>query len=192
MPASLRITMHAGSALIFPSLLFLFLLFLPWTAFAQTSMVAGLAAIPNLDHLTQKAGYIFSGTVTSVSSGPAVTHEHVATVQVTFRVEQAVRGVRTGQTIAIREWAGLWDAAEPYRPGERVMLFLYPRSRLGLTSPVGGSQGRFDINRDGQIVLPLGRASALWPTPSIASRPSSGATISTRTLVQAIRQAERN
>jgi len=105
---------------------------------------------------TRSSGYIFAGTVRSVER-PASKGNSVATIQITFHVDQGLRGVRTGQTLVIREWAGLWESVERYRPGERVLLFLYPPSKLGLTSPVQGAMGRFQIGPDGQIVLGPGR-----------------------------------
>jgi hypothetical protein len=53
----------------------------------------------------------------------------------------------------VREWAGLWEAGERYRAGERVLLYLYPPSKLGLTSPVGGRLGRYQIGHDGLVTL---------------------------------------
>jgi hypothetical protein len=38
------------------------------------------------------------------------------------------------------------------RKGERVLLFLYPLSRLGLTSPVGGSLGQVALDASGRNV----------------------------------------
>jgi hypothetical protein len=32
-------------------------------------------------------------------------------------------------------------------------VFLYPRSKLGLTSPVGGWQGRFALDSQGELIL---------------------------------------
>ena len=66
------------------------------------------------------------------------------------QVEQALRGLRTGQRYTIREWSGLWMSAPHYRLGQRMMLFHYGPSRAGLTSPVEGSLGRYDIDRSGQ------------------------------------------
>jgi hypothetical protein len=40
-----------------------------------------------------------------------------------------------------------------YRVGERLMLFLHAPSKLGLTSPVGGSAGRFAIDQVERILL---------------------------------------
>lgn len=77
----------------------------------------------------------------------------VETIQIRFQVDRAVQGARAGQPITIREWAGLWAAGERYRVGERVMLFLYPPSKLGLTSPVGGGQGRFAVDDQGRVLI---------------------------------------
>src|SRR5579871_3317272 len=133
MVATSRVAIFWLAALLFYSL-----------AIAQGSNVAGLDAVPNLAHLTRSSGMIFRGTVTSVAKPETISD--VPAVQITFRVEEGILGVRSGQSLTIREWAGLWDAGERYRAGERVMLFLYPPSRLGLTSPVGGPQGRFNID----------------------------------------------
>ncbi len=64
-----------------------------------------------------------------------------------------MRGTASGQSVTIHEWAGLWSRGDRYRVGEHVLLFLYPPSRLGLTSPVSGAMGRFAVGRQGQILL---------------------------------------
>jgi hypothetical protein len=116
--------------------------------------------------VTQSSGYIFAGTVKSVER-VAPKGNGVATVEINFHVDQGLRGVRTGQMLAIREWAALWESGESYRLGERVLLFLYPPSKLGLTSPVQGPMGRFKIGPDGQIVLDPGRISFPAPRPHV-------------------------
>lgn len=103
--------------------------------------------------LLKSSGFIFSGTVQSVERIPAKRPGSVPVMQVVFRVEQAFRGVRAGQTLIVHEWAGLWQDGAHYRPGERVMLFLYPPSRLGLTSPVGGGAGQFRVDPQGNVVI---------------------------------------
>src|SRR5438270_14041993 len=101
---------------------------------AQTSAAADLAA---LRQLARSSRYIFSGTVISTELLDAQPGQS-NTVRVTFRVKQGVRGVRDGETFSIREWAGLWNGGAHYLRGEQVLLFLYPPSQLGLTSPVRG------------------------------------------------------
>ena len=68
-------------------------------------------------------------------------------------VDEAIRGVRQGQVVQVHEWSGLWQTGERYRVGERVLLFLYPQSKLGLTSPVGGTVGRLQIDRNRRVAL---------------------------------------
>jgi hypothetical protein len=123
------------------------------------------SAQPQHPHpLTQSSGYIFAGTVKSVER-IAPKGNGVATVQINFHIDQGLRGVRTGQTLAIHEWAGLWESGESYRPGEQVLLFLYPPSKLGLTSPVQGPMGRFKVGPEGQVTLDPRRISFLAPRP---------------------------
>jgi hypothetical protein len=109
--------------------------------------------VPGLQRLAWHSGLIFSGTVLRVehlnltgAGGPAIT-------QRTFRVQQAIRDVRAGQLVDIQEWGGLGQMGERYQPGEQVVLLLYPASRLGLTSPVGGEMGRFRVNKAGRGLL---------------------------------------
>jgi hypothetical protein len=108
---------------------------------------------PSLRQLTRDSGYIFAGRVSAIERVRASATPEVATVKITFQVEQGIRGVRTGQMLVIREWGGLWEQGERYRPGERVLLFLYRPSKLGLTSPVAGALGRFTLDKKGQINL---------------------------------------
>ena len=130
-------------------------------AVGQTSPARSLApALSSLRQLNRNSGYIFDGTVLSVQRLEQ-NETGVATVQITFRVEQAIRGTRTGQVLTIREWAGLWSSGERYRPGERLLLFLYSPGKLGLTSPVGGPLGRFPVDSAGKVGLEAGRLSAL-------------------------------
>jgi hypothetical protein len=113
-----------------------------------------------LRQLTSNAGYIFVGRVKSVQHIPA-SSGHVPTMKIRFQVEQGLRGVRSRSVLTIRQWAGLWESGERYRPGERLLLFLYRPSKLGLTSPVGGVRGRFALDHNGQVLLGMERA-ALW------------------------------
>jgi len=66
----------------------------------------------------------------------------------------------------IREWVGLWEQGERYRLGERVLLFLYRPSQLGLTSPVAGPLGRFTVDRNGKIDLQPDRIASLASNPA--------------------------
>ena len=148
-----------------------------------------LPALPRVDPLAKSSGYIFAGTVKSVER-VAAKGNGVATMVINFHVDQAMRGVRAGQTLAIREWAGLWQSGERYRPGERVLLFLYPPSKLGLTSPVGGPAGRFRIDPDGKVVLSPQQTEAPARHPRMTSRFQGRTRVSPRELVRNLRYQE--
>jgi hypothetical protein len=125
--------------------------------------------VSELRQMTRRSGAIFAGRVLSVQYlRPRFTDE-VPTMRVTFRVQRGIRGARTGGSFVLREWAALWNGGERYRVGERVLLFLYPRSRVGLTSPVGGERGRFRIDAKGQVIVNAERAE-LFERSSIRER----------------------
>jgi hypothetical protein len=137
------------------------------------SSAAQSSSISSMGRLARDSGYIFDGTVLSVDRLPDIESGSVGTVQITFRVEQAIRGARNGQVLTIREWAGLWSTGDRYRKGERLLLFLYRPSKLGLTSPVGGPLGRFPVDSAGNVILDNQKLAALSTRPGSPSRPAS-------------------
>ncbi len=145
-------------------------------------------AISNLRLLNLNSGYIFDGTVLSVQATPSEASD-VATVQIAFRVEQAIRGTRAGQILTIREWAGLWNSGERYHPGERLLLFLYSPSSLGLTSPVGGAAGRFAVDSEGNALIEVGRFPALPLDPASQTQLRARRRVNARALALAIQRA---
>jgi hypothetical protein len=128
-----------------------------------------------LSQIVSSAGIIFSGRVTAVGTAgvPAVSppERSSAWTAVTFQVEYALRGTTAGRSLTIHEWSGLSSGShkENYRIGERVFLFLYPPSRLGFTSPVGGGAGRFAVDSQGNVAMNTQHVSVL-ADPVIAGR----------------------
>lgn len=108
--------------------------------------------------LTRPAGIIFAGTVTRIERVP---EDHEQAIAITFHVESGIRGIAAGRALTITQWAGLWSFGQRYRVGERVLLFLYPRSKLGLTSSVGGPLGRFALDSSGLVLLTAQQMEAL-------------------------------
>ena len=72
-------------------------------------------------------------------------------VLIKFRVDRAIAGVRPGQVLTVREWTGAWPLHRAMREGQRLLIFLYPPSRLGLTSRVGGPLGQVVLDSRGEI-----------------------------------------
>ena len=118
--------------------------------------------------LTRHASIIFFGRVTCVSR---IVPESVAaepSLQITFAVDNGVRGAQTGAEFRLLEWPGRWLAGERYRIGERYLLFLHAPNAAALTSPVGGSAGRFLIDSKGTIDI-----SSIAPPSGTRNSPTS-------------------
>jgi hypothetical protein len=120
--------------------------------------------------IARAAGTIFSGTVTSIARRPATNAQVVETVAITFHIDNAIRGTIPGENLTISQWIGLWSGGQRYRIGERVLLFLYPPSKLGLTSCVAGGMGRFTIDPWGRVLLSAHHLSAFREDPVLGGR----------------------
>jgi hypothetical protein len=120
--------------------------------------------------IARAAGLIFSGTVRSVVRRPATRGSAVETVAITFHVESSLRGAASGEDLTISQWIGLWTSGQRYRVGQRVLLFLYPPSKLGLTSSVAGPLGRFDVDPWGRVLLSAHHLSAFRTDPVLGGR----------------------
>jgi hypothetical protein len=107
---------------------------------------------PRWEQLSRSAGMIFSGTVLGVETQRAGKDRPLPLVLTKFRVDRAIAGVQSGQVLTVREWAGAWPLHRAMRGGLRLLIFLYPPSRLGLTSPVGGPLGQVVLDSRGEIV----------------------------------------
>ncbi len=163
----------------------LVLLAFPLSAQVRPSPILRLP--PSLQQVTQRAGTIFAGMVSSITPIRATASDQIASIQITFQVEQAIRGVRIGQTLTIREWAGLWTASDRYHVGQRLMLFLYAPSKMGFTSPVGGSAGRFLVDKAGRIQLTPPQAQVTRLLPAL-SRPQFTGRIPLGDFTRAVRR----
>ncbi len=125
----------------------------------------------SLQEMVRAAGTILSGRVEEVVEariGSLPVH------RVTFALEEAVRvepGRRSadGRTVTLTFLGGQTGSGFPlrvsgmprFRPGERLVLLAYPSSDLGLTAPVGLSQGRLAVSQG-----PAGLALATAGAPS--------------------------
>lgn len=118
----------------------------------------------SLTQLTKKAGFIFAGRVLRVEYA-ASQPDRVPAVRITLQVERALLGTERGQIFTLTQWAGTWDSGPQFRPGQRLLLFLYPRSPTGLSSVVGGRLGQFDLDAGGNIVLRAEQQRLLLPQP---------------------------
>jgi hypothetical protein len=141
---------------------------------------------------------IFAGTVLG-STPPATTIDRaipasIPAVQLSFRVDRAIAGVARGQVLTIREWTGVWSSSmqRPMIKGQHILIFLYPPSRLGLTSPVGGSLGQIALDANGKNVVERKAAAATELRDASFPRShatAAGVSVSVVQLERAIRSA---
>jgi hypothetical protein len=121
---------------------------------------------------------------------PATLNRGVPAVELRFRIDGPIAGVQLGQVLTIHEWIGASSRQPTLRAGERVLIFLYPPSRLGLTSPVDGPQGQIRLDSSGQNV-PRPPAPALLPSHGAQSKNSPSAFHATAATLVPISQLER-
>ena len=140
---------------------------------------------PQWKQLSRRAGMIFAGTVlaapiqnstaqTVKTRAAAANRPNLGTtlaVELRFRVDEAIAGVEHGQILSVHEWAGAWSMHRRMTSGQRILIFLYPPSRLGLTSPVGGSLGQVALDPSGKNVLVQKRAAAIRLQNASSPRP---------------------
>jgi len=101
-----------------------------------------------LRSLASRAEDVFVGQVVRVVRKGGV-------VEVEFRVDQSVMGTQ-GAEYKLREWAGVWPPGQNrYVVGERAMVFVYPLSACGLSSPVDGAEGVVPVMVQGVGEEPL-------------------------------------
>jgi len=107
----------------------------------------------SLPQLVAAAGAIFSGKVINVWSARDPAAGFIVTCS-TIAVQDAVRGV-SGSRFTFKQYGGSYGGLNVFLAdmsyffeGEEIVAFLYPASVLGLTSPVGTTEGKFLIRRD--------------------------------------------
>jgi hypothetical protein len=105
----------------------------------------------NLAEMTSHAGRIVHGRVLEVREGRHPRQEDIAVTFIKIQVTEMIKG-GAAREISFMQYGNStqqYIAHMPkYSQGEEVVLFLYPESKLGLTSPVGQGQGKFLVRHD--------------------------------------------
>ena len=143
--------------------------FLAGAALSLISLWSALSAPPagaigrpvDLATMTERAGTIVSGRISQLRMGAHPKYQHIGALYVTVKVNDMMKGAPS-DSITFMQFSGLApqgiDARAvstaqslpdlpTYRVGEEIVLFLYPASHVGFTSPVGGEQGKFLVRR---------------------------------------------
>lgn len=114
--------------------------FLSHTAFATTVRILGLDEMVRISERVFLGKCLKAEELVDSRSGHSVREYH-------FLVTDAIKGVENGETVVFRQIRSVGQGAIPlpgiphYRKGQEILLFLHGDSKLGLTSPVGMSQG---------------------------------------------------
>lgn len=116
------------------------------------SSVNAISRQVNLTELTAGAGRIVHGRITEVRQGRHPNYSHIAVTFVTLEVLETLKGRNEGTVTFMQFAGGIGEARNFHLPrysvDEEVVLFLYPESQYGFTSPVGEGQGRFLVRHD--------------------------------------------
>lgn len=126
-----------------------------WLAILCFSTNFCLAQTPtlNLEQLVAASGFIFSGSVEKTWSERDAATGFIVTYS-TIAIAESVRGVNTSR-FTFKQYGGSYKGQNVFvadmsyfTVGEEVVAFLYPLSKLGLTSPVGVAEGKWTIQRN--------------------------------------------
>jgi hypothetical protein len=118
-----------------------------WAAQAQAQFLYRQVALPEL---SQRAPIIVQGRIVEARYEGHPDYPNLSTVLVTLQVERTLHG-GAAERLTFREFLPGLQARmgkRGYLVGQRLLLFLPEPSRYGLSSPLGGEQGRFHIWRD--------------------------------------------
>ena len=144
------------------------LLYLSSFGLAQSSDQLAAEGVlgPRWKQITRAAGMIFSGTVLEVSNKPVTESNPIPTIEAKFRVSRAIAGVQAGQVLTVREWASAGPTQRGMQAGQQTLLFFYPASSLGLTSPVAGPVGQVPLDASGRFVIATTGSGQKQPSPA--------------------------
>ncbi len=119
---------------------------------AATSLRATSVKIVNISEMVQASNRVFHGRCLSARE---TTHSNgLPIVEYTFLVTEGLKGTVEGEEVVFRQVLGFGArgfgiAGLPvFRKGQELVLFLAADSRIGLTSPIGLSQGAFLVFKD--------------------------------------------
>jgi len=117
-----------------------------WVAFLMILVLSShsksMTVLPmSLDQMAQDSGKIIHGKVIGVREE---IHEAlgIPVSVISVQTEECLKGDATGQ-VQFRQVKGM--GLPVYRQGDEIVIFLYPESKVGVTSPVGGDQGLFKV-----------------------------------------------
>ena len=104
----------------------------------------------NLEEITAAANRVFAGICTNVEEIEDDPESKLPVFKYTFKITETIKGLEGKEEITFKQWKPTVRNAG-YDTGKKYILFLFPDSERGLTSPVGFLQGQFDVEKKGLI-----------------------------------------
>lgn len=104
----------------------------------------------NLEEITSASDRIFTGTCTNVEETEEDPESKLPVFKYTFKITESIKGLEDKEQVTFKQWKPTAKDAG-YEIGKKYILFLYPNSERGLTSPVGFLQGQFEVEKKGLI-----------------------------------------
>ena len=102
----------------------------------------------DLKEITNSADRIFAGVCTKAKEIENDPASNLRIVKYTFKITEGIKGVTKKSEITFNQWKPTTNDGG-YLIGKKYVIFLYPSSSLGLTSPVGFLQGKFYVEKKG-------------------------------------------
>lgn len=124
------------------------LLILTATLFSWADRITPLS----LTEIATSAATVFEGECTEVRSGLDAESGMIATWY-TFKVTEGIKG-DLDETFTFKQYGGsdgertVVSPSAQYEKSQKVILFLYGTSKIGFSSAVGLTQGKFNIEED--------------------------------------------
>lgn len=103
----------------------------------------------NLKEIVDASGIIFTGNCTSSEDIENDVESKLPVIKYTFKITECIKG-ECNKEITFKQWQPTTKSTN-YEVGKKYVLFLYPKSERGLTSPVALEQGSFEITKKGLI-----------------------------------------
>ncbi len=105
----------------------------------------------NLEEIAKVSDRIFAGKCTKIEEFENDKESDLPIVKYTFSISEGMKGVNNKNEIVFKQWQPTVKNGG-YELNKKYVLFLHQDSDIGLTSPVGFSQGQFHIKKKGLIL----------------------------------------
>lgn len=109
----------------------------------------GMVLQLNLEKMIRITGTIVAGRCVELKKGKHPQYPNINVTYVKLECHDVLKGT-TGPELTFMQFGHGYETPDlpGYNDGEDMLLFLYPKSEYGFTSPVGGHQGKLLLKTD--------------------------------------------